>query len=131
MEKREKKIGHVFIIAVCAAILLAACGLFGSKRSDAVIIDYDHTEHGLIIRVGVAGSAGHIRSMRLKEKEGDALVEFYPTFGINNPKGAKDEFVLDVSEDCERILFRTGKHSFRTVLEKNILGEWVNSGGEE
>ncbi len=129
MENRDKKINYISIIAVCAAILLAACGLFGGGRSDVVILDYDLAESGIKIRVGVMSSAGYIRSMRVKETDGEAIVEFYSTPGINNPKGAKSEFLLELSPECERVLFRRGRNNYRCVLEKDKNGEWIRAEG--
>lgn len=127
MEKRDKKINYISIIAVCAAILLAACGLFGGGRSDVAILDYDLAESGIKIRVGLMSSAGYIRRMKVEEEGKDVLAEFYSTWGINNPNGAKNEFIIEAGQNCERILFRRGKNIFRPVLERNGDGEWVRS----
>jgi len=125
MENRDKKINYISIIAVCAAILLAACGLFGGGRSDVMVLEHTETEEGLLIKTGVSSSAGYIRRIRVKEAEGEAMVEFYSTPGINNPKGAKSEFLLELKPECERILFRRGRHNFRCVLAKDQNGEWI------
>ncbi|MBQ2985198.1 MAG: hypothetical protein IJD61_02115 [Clostridia bacterium] len=124
MERKTRKIKLISIAAVCAALLLAAFGLFGRGRSDVVLLDYTQTDEGILIKAGVSSSAGYIRSMRAKELDGDVLAEFYSTFGINNPRGAKSEFLLRLSPECERILFRRGKDNFRTVLVKNGEGGW-------
>ena len=124
MERKTRKIKLISIAAVCAALLLAAFGLFGRGRSDVVLLDYTQTDEGILIKAGVSSSAGYIRSMRAKELDGDVLAEFYSTFGMNNPRGAKSEFLLRLSPECERILFRRGKDNFRTVLVKNGEGGW-------
>ena len=129
MNEKARKIKLLSIAAVCAALLLAAFGLFGGGRSDAVVLEYAQTEKGLLIKAGVSSSAGYIRSVKVKETEGDAIVEFYSTFGINNPKGAKSEFLLELTPECERVLFRRGRHNFRCVLEKNQKGEWIRGEG--
>ena len=125
MERKTRKIKLISIAAVCAALLLAAFGLFGGGRSDVLLLDYTQTDEGILIKVGVSSSAGYIRSMKAKELEGDVQVEFYSTFGVNNPRGAKTEFLLELSPECERVLFRRGRDNFRTVLEKNCGGNWV------
>ena len=125
MERETRKIKLISIAAVCAALLLAAFGLFGRGRSDVIILEHAQTNEGILLKVGVSSSAGYIRSMKTKEQEGDVLVEFYSTFGVNNPRGAKTEFLLELSPECERVLFRRGRDSFRTVLEKNCGGNWV------
>ena len=119
MNGKARKIKLLSIAAVCAALLLAAFGLFGGGRSDVMVLEYAQTEKGLLIKAGVSSSAGYIRSVKVKETEGDAIVEFYSTFGINNPKGAKSEFLLELTPECERVLFRRSRHNFRCVLEKN------------
>ncbi len=127
MERKARIIKLTSIAAMCAALLLAAFGLFGGGRSDVTVLEYAETEEGLLLETGVSSSAGYIRSMKVKEKEGDAIVEFYSTFGINNPNGAKSEFLLELNTECERILFRRGRHNYRCVLEKNQNGEWIRA----
>ena len=124
MERKTRKIKLISIAAVCAALLLAAFGLFGRGRSDVVLLDYTQTDEGILIKAGVSSSAGYIRSMKAKEQEGDVLVEFYSTFGVNNPRGAKTEFLLELSPEWERVLFRRGGDSIRTVLVKGGEGGW-------
>ena len=124
MERKTRKIKLISIAAVCAALLLAAFGLFGGGRSDVILLDYTQTDKGILIQVGVSSSAGYIRSMKAKELDGDVLVEFYSTFGVNNPRGAKTEFLLELSPECGRVLFRRGKDNFRTVLMKDGEGGW-------
>ncbi|MBQ7092208.1 MAG: hypothetical protein IJN83_06105 [Clostridia bacterium] len=124
MERKTRKIKLISIAAVCAALLLAAFGLFGRGRSDVILLDYTQTDEGILIKAGVSSSAGYIRSMKAKELDGDVLVEFYSTFGVNNPRGAKTEFLLELSPEWERVLFRRGKDNFRTVLVKNGEGGW-------
>ena len=124
MERKTRKIKLISIAAVCAALLLAAFGLFGGGRSDVILLDYTQTDEGILIKVGVSSSAGYIRSMKAKELDGDVLVEFYSTFGVNNPKGAKTEFLLESSPEWKRVLFRRGKDNFRTVLVRNCEGNW-------
>jgi len=125
MERKTRKIKLISIAALCAALLLAAFGLIGGGRSDVIILEHAQTNEGILLKVGVSSSAGYIRSMKTKEQEGDVLVEFYSTFGVNNPRGAKTEFLLELSPECERVLFRRGRDNFRTVLEKNCGGNWV------
>jgi len=125
MERKTRKIKLISIAAVCAALLLAAFGLFGRGRSDVIILEHAQTNEGILLKVGVSSSAGYIRSMKTKEQEGDVLVEFYSTFGVNNPRGAKTEFLLELSPEWERVLFRRGRDSFRTIIEKNCGGNWV------
>ena len=124
MERKTRKIKLISIAAVCAALLLAAFGLFGGGRSDVILLDYTQTDEGILIKVGVSSSAGYIRSIKAKGQEGDVLVEFYSTFGVNNPRGAKTEFLLELSPEWERVLFRRGRDSFRTVLVKDGEGGW-------
>ena len=129
MNGKARKTKLISIAAVCVALLLAAFGLFGGGRSDVMVLEHNETDQGLLLKVGVSSSAGYIRSVKVKETEGDALVDFYSTFGINNPNGAKNEFLLELDPECERILFRRGSHNYRCVLEKNQKGEWIRGEG--
>lgn len=127
MEKKARTIKLISVAAACAALLLAAFGLFGGGRTDVALIDHEVSEEGILVKVGVASSAGYIRSMKIKQADGDAMVEFYSTFGINNPAGAKSEFLLEVSPECERILFRRGKDHYRPVLQREQNGSWIRT----
>ena len=129
MERYYGIIKKISIAAMCVALVLAAFGLFGVGRSDVALIEHSVIDEGILIKTGVTSSAGYIRSMKVKETEGDAIVEFYSTFGINNPNGAKSEFLLELNPGCERVLFRRGRHNYRCVLEKNQNGEWIRAEG--
>lgn len=125
MERKANTIKLISIAVLCATMLLVALGLFGGGRSDVMLLGYTETKEGILIKAGVSGSAGYLRSMKAKEIDGDVMVEFYSTFGINNPRGARNEFMLKINPECKRILFRSGKDSFRAALIKNSDGYWV------
>lgn len=127
-EFRKKRI-LVFMGVWLMSLIAAASILNNAGRTDVMLVDYKALpEGGMLIKAGVSGSAGYIRSMKIKEADGDAMVDFYSTFGINNPQGAKNEFLLEVSDDCQRILFRGGDNHYRIVLQREG-NEWIRQDG--
>ena len=123
MKKSNSKRIAAWVI-VCAAVFTAALCNFTGYRTDVVLTGFTVQEDdSLILKVAVSGSAGYVKSMRVKESGEDVYVDFRSTFGINNPRGAKSEFRLEVSPECKNILFRGGRHSYRIVLRK-AGNEW-------
>ena len=51
------------------------------------------------------------------------LVDFYSTFGINNPVGAEDTFVIPLKPDSENIFFNRG-NDYYAALAKDADGRW-------
>lgn len=115
----------IIVIALCVVLLGVALCIMGSERTDVVLLDYTVTEDGILLKTGVMSSAGYVRSMSVKEKGGEALVTFHSTFGLNNPAGSKNEFLLEVSPHCESVLFKSGQNSFLRVLGKDQYGSWI------
>ena len=51
------------------------------------------------------------------------MVDFYSTFGINNPVGAEDTFVIPLKPDSENILFNRGDNYY-AAFAKGEDGQW-------
>ena len=51
------------------------------------------------------------------------MVDFYSTFGINNPVGAEDTFVIPLKPDSENILFNRG-NDYYAAFAKGEDGQW-------
>lgn len=114
------------VVALCVVLLGVAMCIMGGERTDVALLDYTVTEDGILLKTGVMSSAGYARSMSVKEENGEALVTFHSTFGLNNPAGSKNEFLLEVGPDCESVLFKNGENSFCQVLGKDQNGNWIN-----
>ena len=117
------------IFVVMIVILTAAMGFLclGGKRDDVVIEDFSVSADGseMTLKAGIAGSAGYLRKVKVRydDEYKTVLVDFYSTFGINNPVGAEDTFVIPLKPDSENILFNRG-NDYYAALAKDADGRW-------
>lgn len=113
------------VFAAMAVMLMAvACLLcLGGKRYDVIIVDFSATDGEMTVRAGVSGSAGYLRRISVGYDEHAVLVDFYSTFGINNPSGGKDEFVIPLKPESGEICFNSGD-GYCAVLAKGEDGQW-------
>ena len=106
------------IFVVMIVILTAAMGFLclGGKRDDVMIEDFSVSADGseMTLKAGIAGSAGYLRKVKVRydDEYKTVLVDFYSTFGINNPVGAEDTFVIPLKPDSENILFNRGDNYY-------------------
>ena len=117
------------IFVVMIVILTAAMGFLclGGKRDDVMIEDFSVSADGseMTLKAGIAGSAGYLRKAKVRydDEYKTVLVDFYSTFGINNPVGAEDTFVIPLKPDSENILFNRG-NDYYAALAKDADGQW-------
>ena len=117
------------IFVVMIVILTAAMGFLclGGKRDDVMIGDFSVSADGseMTLKAGIAGSAGYLRKAKVRydDEYKTVLVDFYSTFGINNPVGAEDTFVIPLKPDSENILFNRG-NDYYAALAKDADGRW-------
>lgn len=117
------------IFVVMIVILTAAMGFLclGGKRDDVMIEDFSVSADGseMTLKAGIAGSAGYLRKVKVRydDEYKTVLVDFYSTFGINNPVGAEDTFVIPLKPDSENILFNRG-NDYYAALAKDADGRW-------
>lgn len=117
------------IIIVMIVILTAAMGFLclGGRRDDVMIEDFSVSADGseMTLKAGIAGSAGYLRKAKVRydDEYKTVLVDFYSTFGINNPVGAEDTFVIPLKPDSENILFNRG-NDYYAALAKDADGQW-------
>lgn len=117
------------IFVVMIVILTAAMGFLclGGKRDDVMIEDFSVSADGseMTLKAGIAGSAGYLRKVKVRydDEYKTVLVDFYSTFGINNPVGAEDTFVIPLKPDSENILFNRG-NDYYAALAKGEDGQW-------
>ena len=117
------------IFVVMIVILTAAMGFLclGGKRDDVVIEDFSVSADGseMTLKAGIAGSAGYLRKVKVRydDEYKTVLVDFYSTFGINNPVGAEDTFVIPLKPDSENILFNRGDNYY-AAFAKGEDGQW-------
>lgn len=126
MDKKTSKKTKMLFAAAAVLIVLAACFLLlGGRRDDVVITEYSVSADGgeMTLKAGVAGSAGYLRKIKVRYEDNSVLVDFYSTFGINNPIGAKDTFVIPLKPDSENILFNRG-NDYYAAFAKDADGQW-------
>lgn len=117
------------IFVVMIVILTAAMGFLclGGRRDDVMIEDFSVSADGseMTLKAGIAGSAGYLRKVKVRydDEYKTVLVDFYSTFGINNPVGAEDTFVIPLKPDSENILFNRG-NDYYAALAKDADGRW-------
>lgn len=117
------------IFVVMIVILTAAMGFLclGGRRDDVMIEDFSVSADGseMTLKAGIAGSAGYLRKAKVRydDEHKTVLVDFYSTFGINNPVGAEDTFVIPLKPDSENILFNRG-NDYYAALAKDADGRW-------
>ena len=117
------------IFVVMIVILTAAMGFLclGGRRDDVMIEDFSVSADGseMTLKAGIAGSAGYLRKAKVRydDEYKTVLVDFYSTFGINNPMGAEDTFVIPLKPDSENILFNRGDNYY-AAFAKGEDGQW-------
>lgn len=117
------------IFVVMIVILTAAMGFLclGGRRDDVMIEDFSVSADGseMTLKAGIAGSAGYLRKVKVRydDEYKTVLVDFYSTFGINNPVGAEDTFVIPLKPDSENILFNRGDNYY-AAFAKGEGGQW-------
>lgn len=117
------------IFVVMIVILTAAMGFLclGGRRDDVMIEDFSVSADGseMTLKAGIAGSAGYLRKVKVRydDEYKTVLVDFYSTFGINNPVGAEDTFVIPLKPDSENIFFNRG-NDYYAALAKDADGRW-------
>ena len=126
-EKKPTPKNRKVIFVVMIVILTAAMGFLclGGKRDDVVIEDFSVSADGseMTVHAGVFSSAGYLRKINVSYDDHAVMVDFYSTFGINNPVGAEDTFVIPLKPDSENILFNRG-NNYYAALAKDADGRW-------
>lgn len=116
----------ILVAAAAVLIVLAVCFLIiGGKRDDVMIEDFSVSADGseMTVHAGVFSSAGYLRKINVSYDDHAVLVDFYSTFGINNPVGAEGTFVIPLKPDSENILFNRG-NDYYAALAKDADGRW-------
>ena len=116
----------ILVAAAAVLIVLAVCFLcLGGKRDDVMIEDFSVSADGseMTVHAGVFSSAGYLRKINVSYDDHAVMVDFYSTFGINNPVGAEDTFVIPLKPDSENILFIRGD-IYYAAFAKGEDGQW-------
>ena len=75
--------------------------------------------HELTLNIATNSSVGYVRDINPIDMETIQYIDFYCTFGgINSTLGSKDEFVINIHENCQGICFQR-EDGYELVLYKN------------
>lgn len=122
---KKRKVIFVVMTVILTAVMGFLC--LGGKRDDVMIEDFSVSADGseMTLKAGIAGSAGYLRKVKVRydDEYKTVLVDFYSTFGINNPMGAEDTFVIPLKPDSENILFNRG-NDYYAAFAKGEDGQW-------
>lgn len=123
-----KKAKYWIGVALFLFLGTAFCVATGGKRSDVYLNDFivaDEMET-ITLDVGVASSAGFIRTLTANQETDSLYVTFYSTYGINNSIGAKTLFPINIESNCDKIYFyHNREEKWKLVLQKDVIsGKW-------
>lgn len=118
------------IIAIIILLILGAyyIGLGFLPRTDVVVADFEVSEQEdeMTIYTYILSSAGYSRTVKnVSDDPEKMMLKFYSAFGgVNGSIGAKSEFDLPISPECEEIYVLL-YDDYRLTLAKNpTTGEW-------
>ena len=128
MKKKLLRAAAFLAAAVLAYSLLTGC----VKNTSCFPKDWSVSENGreMTLRLSVGSSAGHIRRVRVREKEkGRLCLDVYAAFGgLNGRIGARNVFTVPLGTDTERIaLCRDG--GYEDILYKTEDGSFKRTAG--
>ena len=87
--------------------------------ADAELLDDGRTR----IRASVCSSVGYVRTMDMRVEGTEVYLDFYRTFGLNQPLGAKHEYVVSIPDEVQRIhVWQYGE--YRVLHERAADGSW-------
>ena len=122
-----KKRRNLVWISVIAVILLGFGGLvlqMGGRMGD-VFADAERMVDGCTkINVCVVSSIGYVRTMDMRIEGEGVYLDFYRTFGLNQPLGARSVYIVDIPQDVQRIyVWQYGE--YRALHERGADGGWM------
>ena len=123
----KKKLSIIIVIL----LLLGCAYYFGVgflPATNVVVTDFEVSEQqdSMTIQTSIATSAGYTRSVKnVSDDPEKMMLKFYSAFGgVNGSIGAKSEFDLPISPECEEIYVLL-YDDYRLTLAKNpTTGEW-------
>ena len=123
----KKKLSIIIVVL----LLLYGGYYFGVgflPATNVVVTDFEVSEQqdSMTIQTSIATSAGYMRSVKnVSDDPEKMMLKFYSAFGgVNGSIGAKSEFDLPISPECEEIYVLL-YDDYRLTLAKNpTTGEW-------
>lgn len=123
----KKKLSIIIVVL----LLLGCAYYFGVgflPATNVVVTDFQVSEQqdSMTIQTSIATSAGYSRTVKnVSDDPEKMMLKFYSAFGgVNGSIGAKNEFDLPISPECEEIYVLL-YDDYRLSLAKNpTTGEW-------
>lgn len=121
---RKYKYWLIPILCVLFAVLLLFTAT-GGVRTDVFLDSFDAGENCIVLNMGVAGSAGYLRTFSARQDGNRLYLTFYATYGINSRLGAKEAFSVDVDAACEEIyVYRGAEEGYACILQRDGASGW-------
>lgn len=123
----KKKLSIIIVVL----LLLGGAYYFGLgflPATNVVVTDFEVSEQqdSMTIQTSIATSAGYTRSVKnVSDDPEKMMLKFYSAFGgVNGSIGAKSEFDLPISPECEEIYVLL-YDDYKLLIAKNpTTGEW-------
>lgn len=123
----KKKLSIIIVVL----LLLGCAYYFGVgflPATNVVVTDFEVSEQqdSMTIQTSIATSAGYSRTVKNVSDDPEKMeLKFYSAFGgINGSIGAKSEFDLPISPECEEIYVLL-YDDYKLLIAKNpATGEW-------
>lgn len=126
MKKRRKLIWISILLVVLLAfggLVLQMGGRMGDVFADAELMEDGRTR----ICASVFSSVGYVRTMEMRVEGEEVYLDFYRTFGINQPLGARNEYVVSIPQEVQRIhVWQMGE--YRVLHKRSADGGWERVG---
>ena len=122
MKKRRNLIWISIVMVVLFAfggLVLQLGGRMGDVFADAELMEDGRTR----IRACVISSIGYVRDMDMRVEGEEVYLDFYRTFGLNMPLGAKHEYIVEIPDEVQRIhVWQFGE--YRVLHRRAVDGGW-------
>ena len=123
----KKKLSIIIVVL----LLLGCAYYFGVgflPATNVVVTDFEVSEQqdSMTIQTSIATSAGYTRSVKnVSDDPEKMMLKFYSAFGgVNGSIGAKSEFDLPLSPECQEIYVLL-YDDYKLLIAKNpATGEW-------
>ena len=109
----------IVILLAFGGLMLQMGGRMGDVFADAELMEDGRTK----IYACVVSSIGYVRTMEMRVEGEDVYLDFYRTFGLNQPLGAKHEYIVRIPDSVQRIcVWQYGE--YRALHKRAVDGSW-------
>ena len=129
-DRRRRVMRRTLVTVAVILAMFALLWLFAGflSRSDIFLHDYAALPSGnaVMIRIGIAGSMGYVRSCRdVSDDPSRIVLRFYSAFGgLNSKFGAQNVFTLTPDNACTEICVERGGEAVPILRRDSETGQW-------